>query len=70
MRLNSVKITLDGKKMYDMVYMITGIVPYSNEERVTIAVYLNKDKAIARYNKELKEQYYCDVQMDEYEVDG
>ena len=56
--------------MYDMVYMITGIVPYSNEERVTIAVYLNKDKAIARYNKELKEQYYCDVQMDEYEVDG
>ena len=43
--------------MYDMVYMITGIVPYDGD-RVTIAVYLNKDKAIKRYNKELMEQYY------------
>lgn len=56
--------------MYDMVYMITGIVPYSDGDRVTIAVYLNKDKAIERYNKELMEQYYVGVQMDEYEVDG
>ena len=56
--------------MYDMVYMITGIVPYSNGDRVTIAVYLNKDKAIARVNKEIMEHYYCDIQMDEYEVDG
>lgn len=56
--------------MYDMVYMITGIIPYSDGDRVTIAVYLNKDKAIERYNKELMEQYYVDVQMDEYEVDG
>ena len=56
--------------MYDMVYMITGIIPYSGGDRVTIAVYLNKDKAIKRYNKELMEQYYVDVQIDEYEVDG
>ena len=54
----------------DMVYMITGIVPYSDGDRVTIAVYLNKDKANERYNKELMEQYYVGVQMDEYEVDG
>ena len=56
--------------MYDMVYMITGIIPYSNGERTTIAVYLNKDKAIERENKERLENYYLDVQMDEYEVDG
>lgn len=56
--------------MNDMVYMITGIIPYSGGDRVTIAVYLNKDKAIARVNKERLEQYYCDIQMDEYEVDG
>ena len=56
--------------MYDMVYMITGIVPYSGGDRVTIAVYLNKDKAIARVNKEVLDNYYVDVQMDEYEVDG
>ena len=49
--------------------MITGIVPYDGD-RMTIAVYLNKDKAIKRYNKELMEQYYVDVQIDEYEVDG
>lgn len=52
--------------MYDMVYMITGIIPYSNGERTTIAVYLNKDKAIERMNKE----DYLDIQMDEYKVDG
>ena len=61
---------LHNEQMYDMVYMITGIVPYSDGDRVTIAVYLNKDKAIERYNKELMEQYYVGVQMDEYEVDG
>ena len=59
-----------SRLMYDMVYMITGIIPYSNGERTTIAVYLNKDKAIERENKERLENYYLDVQMDEYEVDG
>ena len=61
---------LHNEQMYDMVYMITGIIPYSNGERTTIAVYLNKDKAIERMNKEDIEQYYLDIQMDEYEVDG
>ncbi len=56
--------------MNDMVYMITGIIPYSNGERTTIAVYLNKDKAIERMNKEDIEQNYLDIQIDEYEVDG
>ena len=56
--------------MNDMVYMIIGIIPYSNGERTTIAVYLNKDKAIERMNKEDAEQSYLDIQMDEYEVDG
>lgn len=53
-----------------MVYMITGIIPYTNGSRTTIAVYLDKDKAIARLNQEKMEQYYCELQMDEYEVDG
>ena len=61
---------LHNEQMYDMVYMITGIVPYSDGDRVTIAVYLNKDKAIERYNKEVLDNYYVGVQMDEYEVDG
>ena len=56
--------------MNDMVYIITGTIPYTNGERTTIAVYLNKDKAIERMNKEEAEQLYVDVQMDEYEVDG
>ncbi len=56
--------------MNDMIYMITGIIPYSNGERTTVAVYLNKDKAIERMNKEDIEQDYLDIQMDEYEVDG
>ena len=56
--------------MNDIVYMITGTIPYSNGERTTIAVYLNKDKAIERMNKEDIEQSYLDIQMDEYEVDG
>ena len=38
--------------MNDMVYIITGIIPYSNGERTTVAVYLNKGKAIERMNKE------------------
>lgn len=64
-------LTQRGNKfMNDMVYMITGIIPYSNGERTTIAVYLNKDKAIERMNKEDIEQYYLGIQMDEYEVDG
>lgn len=46
--------------MNDMVYMITGIIPYSNGERTMIAVYLNKDKAIERMNKEDIEQDYLD----------
>ena len=37
--------------MYDMVYMITGIVPYDGD-RVTIPVYLNKDKATERLKKD------------------
>ena len=53
-----------------MVYIITGIIPYSNGKRATIAVYLKKDKALARLNKEDMEQSYLDIQMDEYEVDG
>ena len=64
-------LTQRGNKfMNDMVYMITGIIPYSNRERTTIAVYLNKGKAIERMNKEDAEQSYLDIQMDEYEVDG
>ena len=63
-------VRLHNEQMYDMVYMITGIIPYSNGERTTIAVYLNKDKAIERMNKEDIEQYSLDIQMDEYEVDG
>ena len=56
--------------MNNAVYMITGIIPYSNGERTTVAAYLNKDTAIERMNKEDIEQYYLDIQMDEYEVDG
>lgn len=52
------------------VYMITGIIPYTNGERTMIAIYLKKDKAIARVNKELLEQEYLDIQLDEYKVDG
>ena len=63
-------VRLHNEQMYDMVYMITGIIPYSNGERTTIAVYLNKDKAIERMNKEDIERDYLDIQMDEYKVDG
>ncbi len=56
--------------MNNIVYIITGIIPYTNGERTMIAIYLKKDKAIARVNKELLEQEYLDIQMDEYKVDG
>ena len=53
-----------------IVYMITGIVPYSGSDRSVINVYLNKEKAEKRY-EELRngDEYYLDVQMDTYEVD-
>lgn len=55
---------------YDMVYMITGIVPYSGGERCVIAVYLDRDRAVARMDKERMDNYYIDISMDEYGVDG
>jgi len=58
------------KTMNDIVYQITGIVPYSGGDRVVIATYLNKEKANKRYEDECNGDYYVDVQMDEYEVDG
>lgn len=53
-----------------IVYMITGIVPYSGRDRSVIYVYLNKEKAEKKY-EELRNgsEYYLDVQMDTYEVD-
>ena len=53
-----------------VVYMITGIVPYSGGDRSVINVYLDEDKANKRYD-ELRNgsDYYLDVQMDTYEVD-
>ena len=53
-----------------IVYMLTGIVPYSGGERSVIYVYLDKEKANKRY-EELRNgsEYYLDVQMDTYEVD-
>lgn len=55
---------------YDMVYMITGIVPYSDGERCVIAVYLDRDRAVARMDKERMDSYYIDISMDEYGIDG
>ena len=55
---------------YDMVYMITGIVPYSSSERCVIAVYLDRDRAVARMDRECTDNYYIDISMDEYGVDG
>lgn len=52
-----------------IVYMITGIIPYSGRDRSVIAVYLDEDKAKARYEEECQSDYYLDVQMDYYEVD-
>jgi hypothetical protein len=53
-----------------VVYMITGIVPYSGGDRSVINVYLDEEKANKRYD-ELRNgsDYYLDVQMDTYEVD-
>lgn len=53
-----------------IVYMITGIIPYSGSDRSVICVYLDKEKANKRY-EELRNgsEYYIDVQMDTYEVD-
>ena len=53
------------------VYIITGIIPYSgSNNRSVLAVYLDKDKAEKRYEDELREYGYLDVQMDYYPVDG
>jgi hypothetical protein len=62
-----------GKKKKNespIVYMITGIIPYSGRDRSVINVYLDEDKANKRY-EELRNggDYYLDVQMDTYEVD-
>lgn len=53
-----------------VVYMLTGIVPYSGGDRSVINVYLDEEKANKRY-EELRNgsDYYLDVQMDTYEVD-
>lgn len=53
-----------------IVYMLTGIVPYSGGDRSVINVYLDEEKANKRY-EELRDgsDYYLDVQMDTYEVD-
>jgi len=53
-----------------VVYMITGIIPYSGGARSVINVYLDEEKANKRY-EELRNgsDYYLDVQMDTYEVD-
>jgi len=63
-----------GKKKKNespIVYMITGIVPYSGRDRSVINVYLDEEKANKRY-EELRNESNCtylDVQMDTYEVD-
>ncbi len=58
------------KKESPVVYMLTGIVPYSGGDRSVINVYLDEEKANKRY-EELRNgsDYYLDVQMDTYEVD-
>lgn len=53
-----------------IVYQITGVVPYSDETRCVIATQLNKEKAEDRYENERTDGYYIEVQMDTYEVDG
>lgn len=53
------------------VYIITGVIPYSgSDNRSVLAVYLDKDKAEKRYEDEIRECGYLDVQMDYYPVDG
>lgn len=56
--------------MADMVYQITGIVPYSGNDRSVLYTYLNKDKADEKYSELKAGDTYIDVQIDEYEVDG
>lgn len=53
-----------------VVYVLTGIIPYSGRDRSVINVYLDEEKANKRY-EELRNgsDYYLDVQMDTYEVD-
>lgn len=52
-----------------IVYMITGIIPYSGRERSVIYVYLDKEKANKRYEELRNGDSYLDVQMETYEVD-
>lgn len=63
-------ITILRYMNYDMVYMITGIIPYSGGGRCVIAVYLDKSRAMARADKERMDNYYIGISVDEYEVDG
>lgn len=57
------------KNEYPIVYMITGIVPYSGSDRSVINVYLDENKANKRYEELRNGDTYIDVQMDTYEVD-
>lgn len=52
-----------------IVYMITGIIPYSGRERSVIYVHLDKEKANKHYDELRNGDSYLDVQMDTYEVD-
>ncbi len=60
-----------GKKKNEspIVYMITGIVPYSGSDRSVINVYLDEKKANTRYEELRNGDTYIDVQMGTYEVD-
>ena len=64
------RFAIFGYMNYDTVYMVTGIIPYSGGGRCVIAVYLDRDCAIARANKERTDDYYIDISIDEYDVDG
>lgn len=57
------------KNEYPVVYMITGIIPYSGSDRSVINVYLDEEKANKRYEELRNGDTYLDVQMDTYEVD-
>ena len=71
MRVNNMSTKKKQKESESpIVYMITGIVPYSGSDRSVINVYLNKEKAEKRYEELRNGDEYClDVQMDTYEVD-
>ena len=61
---------MDNKKNESpIVYMITGIIPYSGRDRSVIYVYLDKEKANNRYDELRNGDSYLDVQLDTYEVD-